>query len=107
MRGLMRSLRALLVLCACAPALVAAKSACDEEVAASRSHTPVHFMILAGRDGVFYDRSGPAFVILMKAGADAYDVGAIGIYAGEGKQPVFGPVPAAIYEKFMRDTQGA
>jgi hypothetical protein len=62
-------------------------------------------MILAGQTDVFYDRSGPTFVMLQRTAADETDVGAFGIYAGERKQPVFGPVPASVYERFVSETR--
>jgi hypothetical protein len=62
-------------------------------------------MILAGQTDVFYDRSGPTFVMLQRTAADETDVGAFGIYAGERKQPVFGPVPASVYEQFVSESR--
>ena len=62
-------------------------------------------MILAGQTDVFYDRSGPTFVMLQRTAADETDVGAFGIYAGERKQPVFGPVPASVYERFVSESR--
>jgi hypothetical protein len=60
-------------------------------------------MILAGQTDVFYDRSGPTFVMLQRTAADETDVGAFGIYAGERRQPVFGPVPTNVYERFVSE----
>jgi hypothetical protein len=60
-------------------------------------------MVLAGRSNVFYDRSGPAFVMLIKSSAEESAMGAVGIYAGASRQPVFGPVPANAYEEFVRE----
>jgi hypothetical protein len=63
-----------------------------------------HFMVLAGRTGVFYDDSGPAFVMLLRAGAEESEVGAVGIYADPRGQPLFGAVPAARYNEYLRES---
>lgn len=89
------------------PGSLLAASGCEDEAKQTAADSTRHFMVLAARSGVFYERSGPAFVMLMKVGADAYDIGALGIYAGDNKQPVFGPVPAVSYEEFLRDTDKA
>jgi hypothetical protein len=86
------------------PGSLFAASSCEDEAKLVGADSTRHFMVLAARTGVFYERSGPAFVVLIKAGADDYDIGALGIYAGQSKQPVFGPVPASEYGEFMRDT---
>jgi hypothetical protein len=90
------------LLLAGAPASLLAASSCEDE--AKQVGTARYFMVLAARNGVFYERSGPAFVVLMKAGVDDYEVGALGIYAGDSKQPVFGPVPTRSYEELLRET---
>jgi len=71
----------------------------------TRSLTQQYYMILAGQTDVFYDHSGPTFVMLQRTAADETDVGAFGIYAGERKQPVFGPVPASVYERFVSESR--
>jgi hypothetical protein len=86
------------LLLANAPAILLAANVCEQEASAARSPTQ-YYMILAGQTDVFYDRSGPTFVMLQKTAAEETDVGAFGIYAGERKQPVFGPVPASTYQK--------
>ena len=92
------------LLLAGAPGSLLADSSCEAEAKQSGTDSARYFMVLAARNGVFYERSGPAFVVLMKAGADDYEVGALGIYAGASKQPVFGPVPARSYEELLRET---
>jgi hypothetical protein len=92
------------LLLAGSPGSLLAASSCEEEAKQVGTDSTRHFMILAARNGVFYERSGPAFVVLIRAGADDYDIGALGIYAGDSKQPVFGPVPASAYGEFMRET---
>ena len=86
------------------PGSLLAASSCEAEAQPVGTDSTRYFMVLAARNGVFYERSGPAFVVLIRAGADDYDIGALGIYAGGSKQPVFGPVPASSYEPFMRET---
>ena len=86
-----------------APTLLLAANACDQEERSSRTDTQQYYMILAGQTDVFYDRSGPTFVMLQRTAADETDVGAFGIYAGERKQPVFGPVPSNVYERFVSE----
>lgn len=86
------------------PGSLFAASNCEAEAQRNRTDSTRYFMVLAARNGAFYERSGPAFVMLIRAGAATYDIGALGIYAGNNKQPVFGPVPADSYEEFLRDT---
>lgn len=79
-----------------------ASNSCEAE-AKPGADSARYFMVLAARNEVFYERSGPAFVVLIKAGTVDYDIGALGIYAGDKKQPVFGPVPASTYDEFLRE----
>jgi len=92
------------LLLAGSPGSLLAAGSCEDEAKQIGTDSARYFMVLAARTGVFYERSGPALVALMKAGANDYDVGALGIYAGDSKQPVFGPVPASSYEEFLLDT---
>jgi hypothetical protein len=66
-----------------------------------------HFVVLAGRSEVFYDRSGPAFVMLIKSSADELDIGAMGVFPDAEGHASFGAVPASDYEAFLRERQGA
>ena len=94
-----------------APTLLLAANVCERETQTDnqrdRSVVQQYYMILAGQTDVFYDRSGPTFVMLMRTAADETDVGAFGIYAGERKQPVFGPVPASVYERFVSESHNS
>ena len=101
----MRRCNVLVLLLANAPTLLLAANACEQELRTTRSDTQQYYMILAGQTDVFYDRSGPTFVMLQRTAADETDVGAFGIYAGERKQPVFGPVPAGVYERFVSESR--
>ncbi len=105
--GLAAALLALVL--ANAPAPLLAANVCEQETRTDnqrdRSVVQQYYMILAGQTDVFYDRSGPTFVMLMRTAADETDVGAFGIYAGERKQPVFGPVPSSFYERFVSESR--
>ena len=101
----MRRCNVLVLLLANAPTLLFAANVCEQEAQSTGSTTQQYYMILAGQTDVFYDRSGPTFVMLQKTAADETDVGAFGIYAGERKQPVFGPVPASVYERFVSESR--
>jgi hypothetical protein len=101
----MKRCNVLVLLLANAPTLLLAANVCEQELRSTPSPTQQYYMILAGQTDVFYDRSGPTFVMLQRTAADETDVGAFGIYAGERKQPVFGPVPASVYERFVSETR--
>ncbi len=75
---------------------------CAQEEQWKASAAQRHFVVLAGRTGVFYERSGPTFVMLMKSSANTMDIGAFGIHSEDG-QPAFGAVPAAEYEQFLAE----
>jgi hypothetical protein len=86
--------------CLLAPATLGAQSRCEEQ--ARDVPGEGYFMILAGRFGAFYDRSGPAFAMVIKARAKQIEIDAVGIYADAGK-PAFGAVPASTYVAFMQE----
>lgn len=65
-----------------------------------------HFIVLAGRSGRFYDRSGPAFAMLIEMAGREAKVDALGIYEAGG-QPVFGAVPEQTYREFLREPVAA
>jgi hypothetical protein len=65
-----------------------------------------HFVVLAGRSDVFYDRSGPAFVMLIKSSAGELDIGAMGVFPDADGHASFGAVPASYYETFVRERKG-
>lgn len=62
-----------------------------------------YFLILAGRKGTFYDRSGPAFPMLIQMDSDKTQVDAVGIYSVRGTAN-FGTIPADTYREFMKDS---
>jgi hypothetical protein len=97
-------LRALALLtCLNAPALLGAES-CEAEANWKASNAERHFVVLAGRTDVFYERSGPTFVMLIRGAGDDVDLGAFGIYADADGHPAFGAVPASEYEAFLDET---
>lgn len=61
-----------------------------------------YFIVLAARSGVFFDRSGPAFPMLIKVDTQGAHVNAVGTYSAKGTR-AFGPVPAEVYQDFMRE----
>ena len=65
-----------------------------------------YFLVLAGRSGVSYDRSGPTFPILIKSDGRETQIDAVGIYFVGGK-PYFGTIPAEYRDEFMKDSLGA
>src|SRR5262245_29945803 len=71
-----------------------------------RMDTNQYFLLLAGRSGVSYDRSGPTFPILIKSDGRETQIDAVGIYYVAGK-PYFGAVPAEYRDEFMKDSLGA
>jgi hypothetical protein len=62
-----------------------------------------YFLILAGRSGVFYDRSGPTFPMLIKFDGRKTQIDAVGIYFSGGK-PYFGTVPEDARKEFINDS---
>jgi|SRR5688572_20071085 len=82
-----------------------ASDSCKAEAAWVRSERAHHYLMLAASRGVFYDRSGPSIVMLMKtdASADEVEMGAVGIYADEQGRAVFGTVPWKSYDALLRE----
>jgi len=63
-----------------------------------------YFVVLAARTGVFYDRSGPAFPMLIKVDGQQTRIDAVGIYSAAGKW-AFGSIPVETYQPFMRESR--
>src|SRR5689334_12527029 len=82
-----------------------AADACDREASGAPGDTTRHFLVLAASSGVFFDGSGPSFVMLMKlnAATDESEIGAVGVYADDKRRAVFGAVPGRTYAAFLRD----
>jgi hypothetical protein len=82
-----------------------AADSCERESRWAPSATTHYFLVLAASQNVFYDGSGPSFVMLMKtdAATDEAEMGAVGIYADDKRRPVFGSVPAKTYDAFLKE----
>jgi hypothetical protein len=82
-----------------------APGSCEREAAWVHSDQTRHYLVLAASRGVFYDRSGPSIVMLMKAdaAADEVEMGAVGIHADEKGRAVFGTVPWRSYDALLRE----
>src|SRR5262245_59584149 len=79
---------------------------CDSEMrGAPSSQMTRHFLVLAATQGVFFDGSGPSFVMVMQtnAGTDEAEIGAVGVYADEKRRAVFGSVPRQTYDAFLHE----
>lgn len=61
-----------------------------------------YFIVLAARNGEFYNTSGSAFPILIKKAGAEPQVDAVGTYSDRGKE-AFGRVPLKGYEDFIRE----
>src|SRR5215813_9459081 len=88
-------------LCLAAPLTAFGQKGCEPDVVPHR-----HFLVLAGRSGMSYDNSGPAFPMLIKLDGGRTQIDAIGIYFIQGKR-LFGPVPAETYQEFMKEPRAA
>jgi hypothetical protein len=91
---------------ACGALAANATGSCEREGKWTPSATTArHFLVLAASRDVFYDRSGPSFVMLMRANAanEESEMGAVGIYADDKRRAVFGSVPWQAYDAFLRE----
>lgn len=62
-----------------------------------------YFIVLAGRVGTFYDKSGPTFPIMIKTDGRETQVDAVGIYdSGRNGYWAFGAIPAETYNEFLK-----
>ena len=103
----LRGLTAMVCLAAAWGTLAAdAVGSCEREVKGASSDTARHFLVLAASRNVFYNKSGPSFVMLMKtaAGGEA-EMGAVGIYADDQRRVAFGSVPWQAYDAVLRDPE--
>jgi hypothetical protein len=82
-----------------------AADSCEREAKWAPSDKTRHFLVLAASRDVFYDQSGPSFVMLMKtdAATDESAMGAVGIYADDQRRAAFGSVPWQAYDAFLRE----
>jgi hypothetical protein len=65
-----------------------------------------YFLVLAGRSGTFYDRSGPTFPMLIKMGGKQPQIDAVGIYSSGG-HGAFGKIPAETCNEFMKEPRNS
>jgi hypothetical protein len=65
-----------------------------------------YFLVLAGRNGTFYDKSGPAFPMLIKLDGERTLVESVGTYSIQGRR-MFGTVPEESYREFMKEPSAA
>jgi hypothetical protein len=61
-----------------------------------------HFLVFAGRRGVFYDGGGPAFPMLIRTDGRKTEIDAVGVFSLRGNVS-FGPIPADTYTSFMKE----
>jgi len=64
-----------------------------------------YFIVLAAREGEFYDKSGSAFPIVIKMAGGVSKIDAAGLYSDKGVA-AFGAVPADAYKEYLRDARG-
>jgi hypothetical protein len=106
MTGLwLRGFTASVCLVAAWSASAADAGSCEREVKPASSDAR-HFLVLAASQDVFYDKSGPTFVMLVKSEAGSEtNMGAVGIYADDQRRAVFGSVPWQVYDAFLREPE--
>jgi hypothetical protein len=70
----------------------------------SRVDADRYFIVLAARQGEFYDTSGSAFPMVIKLAGGVPTIDAFGVYLSkDGK--TFGTVPPDIYKKYLREAR--
>jgi hypothetical protein len=62
-----------------------------------------YFVVLAGRSGLFYDESGPAFVMVSRGTGEGARHHAVGIYGDTSGRPQFGAVPPPAYTDLLAE----
>lgn len=62
-----------------------------------------YFIVLAGRTGTFYDKSGPTFPMMIKTDGQQTQIDAVGIYAARSGYWTFGAIPPETYNEFMKE----
>jgi hypothetical protein len=82
------------------------KDSCEREAKWKLSESKRHFVVFAASQGVFFDRSGPSFVMLTKtnAAANESEVGAVGVYPDDKRRAVFGAVPSQTYDALLSES---
>jgi len=82
-----------------------APGSCEREAHLAPAGRARHFLVLAASKAVFYNKSGPSFVMLMKSDpvTGESEMGAVGIYAGDKRRVRFGAVPWQTYDSFLHE----
>jgi hypothetical protein len=91
----------LISLCLAAPVTAFGQKGCESDGEPHR-----YFLVLAARNGTFYDNSGPAFPMLIKLDGERTQVESVGIYSIQGRRK-FGTVPEESYREFMKEPSAA
>lgn len=91
----------LISLCMAAPVTAFGQKGCESDGEPHR-----YFLVLASRKGTFYDKTGPAFPMLIKLDGERTQVEAVGTYSFRGSRK-FGPVPEESYREFMKEPSAA
>ena len=91
----------LISLCLAAPVTAFGQKGCESDGERGR-----YFLVLAGRRGTFYDKSGPAFPMLIKLDGELTRVDAVGVYSDQGQRK-FGTVPEEAYREFIKEPSAA
>lgn len=91
----------LISLCLAAPATAFGQKGCESDGELHR-----YFLVLASRNGVFYDNSGPAFSMLIKLDGERTQVEAVGMYSSQGHRK-FGTVPEESYREFVKESSSS
>jgi hypothetical protein len=63
-----------------------------------------YFIVLAARNGEFYDKTGSAFPMVIKLAAGAPTIDAFGVYPGKDGR-AFGAVPQDVYKNYLRESR--
>ena len=63
-----------------------------------------YFIVLAARNGEFYDKTGSAFPMVIKLAGGVPTIDAFGVYFGKDGR-TFGTVPPDVYKKYFREAR--
>jgi len=63
-----------------------------------------YFIVLAARNGEFYDKTGSAFPTVIKLAGGVPTIDAFGVYPGKDGR-AFGPVPPDVYKKYFAEAR--
>jgi hypothetical protein len=63
-----------------------------------------YFIVLAARNGEFYDKTGSAFPMVIKLAGGVPTIDAFGVYSGKDGR-TFGAVPPDVYKNYLREAR--